>query len=106
MDENNNLIEINKKLLIESQVLQKLLMHLQKRTDVQNIDLMNLSGFCRNCLSRWYSESASENGITLDKDKAKEIIYGMPHSIWKEKYQKETTNEQQSNFNNEELKEN
>ena len=106
MDDNNSLIDINKKLLIESQVLQKLLMHLQKRTDVQNIDLMNLSGFCRNCLSRWYSESASENGITLDKDKAKEIIYGMPHSIWKEKYQKETTNEQQSNFNNEELKEN
>ena len=106
MDENNSLIDTNKKLLIESQVLQKLLMHLQKRTDVQNIDLMNLSGFCRNCLSRWYSESASENGITLDKDKAKEIIYGMPHSIWKEKYQKETTNEQQSNFNNEELKEN
>ena len=106
MDDNNSLIDINKKLLIESQVLQKLLMHLQKRTDVQNIDLMNLSGFCRNCLSRWYSESASENGITLDKDKAKEIIYGMPHSIWKEKYQKEATNEQQSNFNNEELKEN
>ena len=88
MDENNSLIDTNKKLLIESQVLQKLLTHLQKRTDVQNIDLMNLSGFCRNCLSRWYSEAALDNGITLDKDKAKEIVYGMPHSIWKEKYQK------------------
>ena len=106
MEENNSLIDLNKKLLIESQVLQKLLIHLQKRTDVQNIDLMNLSGFCRNCLSRWYSEAASENGLTLNKDKAKEIVYGMPHSIWKEKYQKEATNEQQSNFNNEELKEN
>ena len=106
MEENNRLIDLNKKLLIESQVLQKLLIHLQKRTDVQNIDLMNLSGFCRNCLSRWYSEAASENGITLNKDKVKEIVYGMPHSIWKEKYQKEATSEQQSNFNNEELKEN
>ena len=106
MNKNNSLIDINKKLLIESQVLQKLLIHLQKRTDVQNIDLMNLSGFCRNCLSRWYSESASENGVSLDKDKAKEIIYGMPHSLWKEKYQKDATNEQQSNFDKEELKEN
>ena len=106
MDENNSLIDMNKKLLIESQVLQKLLIHLQKRTDVQNIDLMNLSGFCRNCLSRWYSEAASENGINLDKDKAKEIVYGMSHTIWKEKYQKKSTNEQQSNFKKEELKEN
>ena len=106
MDENNKLIDMNKKLLIESQVLQKLLIHLQKRTDVQNIDLMNLSGFCRNCLSRWYAEAASENGINLEKDKAKEIIYGMPHSTWKEKYQKDATSEQQSNFNKEELKEN
>ena len=106
MEDNNNLIDLNKKLLIESKVLQKLLIHLQKRTDVQNIDLMNLSGFCRNCLSRWYSEAASENGINLDKDKAKEIVYGMPHSIWKEKYQKDSTNEQKSKFNKEELKEN
>ena len=106
MDKNNDLIEINKKLLIESKVLQKLLIHLQKRTDVQNIDLMNLSGFCRNCLSRWYSEAASENGINLDKEKSKEIVYGMPHSIWKEKYQKDATKEQQSNFKKEELKEN
>ena len=106
MNENDSLINVNKKLLIESMVLQKLLIHLQKRTDVQNIDLMNLSGFCRNCLSRWYSEAASENGINLDKDKAKEIIYGMPHSIWKEKYQKDATNEQKSNFNKKELKEN
>ena len=106
MEENNQLADINKKLLIESQVLQKLLIHLQKRTDVQNIDLMNLSGFCRNCLSRWYSEAASANGLNLDKDKAKEIIYGMPHSIWKEKYQKDATSEQYSTFNKEELKDN
>ena len=91
---------------IYAEVLEALIEHLQKRTDVQNIDLMNLSGFCRNCLSRWYSEAASENGINVDKDKAKEIIYGMPHSTWKEKYQKEASNEQQSEFKKEELKEN
>jgi hypothetical protein len=94
MKKNNENDEINKKLLIESQVLQKLLIHLQKRTDVQNIDLMNLSGFCRNCLSRWYSEAASENGVNLNKDKAREIVYGMPHSVWKEKYQKDASEKQ------------
>ena len=106
MKKNNKTDEINKKLLIESQVLQKLLIHLQKRTDVQNIDLMNLSGFCRNCLSRQYSEAASENGINLNKDKAREIVYGMPHSVWKDKYQKDATDEQKNNFIREELKEN
>ena len=105
MDENNSLIDMNKKLLIESQVLQKLLIHLQKRTDVQNIDLMNLSGFCRNCLSRWYSEAASENGVNLNKDKAREIVYGMPHSVWKDKYQKDASEKQKNNFIREELKE-
>ena len=106
MKKNNETDEINKNLLIESQVLQKLLTHLQKRTDVQNIDLMNLSGFCRNCLSRWYSEAASENGVTLNKDKAREIVYGMPHSVWKDKYQKDATEDQKNNFIKEELKEN
>ena len=105
MKKNKKTDEINKKLLIESQVLQKLLIHLQKRTDVQNIDLMNLSGFCRNCLSRWYSEAASENGVNLNKDKAREIVYGMPHSVWKDKHQKDATDEQKNNFIREELKE-
>ena len=106
MKKNKKTDEINKKLLIESQVLQKLLIHLQKRTDVQNIDLMNLSGFCRNCLSRWYVEAATENGVKLDKDKAREIVYGMPHSVWKDKYQKDATEDQKNNFIKEELKEN
>ena len=105
MKKNNENDEINKKLLIESQVLQKLLIHLQKRTDVQNIDLMNLSGFCRNCLSRWYSEAASENGVNLNKDKAREIVYGMPHSVWKDKYQKDASEKQKNNFIKVELKE-
>ena len=88
------------KLKIESEVLNKLLSHLQNRTDVQNIDLMNLSGFCRNCISRWYTEAAQENGIELNKDDAKEIVYGMPHSVWKEKYQTEASEEQKSDFKN------
>ncbi len=87
-----------KKLKIDSDVLKKLISHLQKRTDVQNIDLMNLSGFCRNCLSRWYSESAQENGVELNKDDAKKIVYGMPHSVWKEKYQTEANKDQQIEF--------
>ena len=88
------------KLKIESEVLKKLLNHLQKRTDVQNIDLMNLSGFCRNCLSRWYTEVAQENGVVLDKGDAKEIVYGMPHSVWKEKYQTDANEKQKLEFKN------
>ena len=91
-----------KRLKIESEVLKKLITHLQKRTDVQNIDLMNLSGFCRNCLSRWYSEAANENGVELNKDDAKEIIYGMPHSVWKDKYQTEASKDQKNKFKNRE----
>ena len=88
------------KLKIESEVLKKLLSHLQNRTDVQNIDLMNLSGFCRNCLSRWYSEAAEENGLKIDKDHAREIVYGMPHSVWKEKYQTDANEDQKNKFEN------
>ena len=88
------------KLKIESEVLKKLLSHLQNRTDVQNIDLMNLSGFCRNCLSRWYAEAAQENGVELNKDDAREIVYGMPHSVWKEKYQTKASEKQKSDFKN------
>ena len=91
-----------KRLKIESEVLKKLISHLQKRTDVQNIDLMNLSGFCRNCLSRWYSEAANENGVELNKDDAKEIVYGMPHSVWKDKYQTEASENQKNKFKNKE----
>lgn len=91
-----------KRLKIESEVLKKLISHLQKRTDVQNIDLMNLSGFCRNCLSRWYSEAANENGVELNKDDAREIVYGMPHSVWKDKYQTEASGDKKNKFKNKE----
>jgi hypothetical protein len=77
-----------KKIEIEAAAFRKLVNHLQERNDVQNIDIMNLAGFCRNCLSRWYQESSLELGEEISKDKARELIYGMPHKEWKEKYQK------------------
>ena len=102
MNKIGNEMNNEKRLKIESEVLKKLITHLQKRTDVQNIDLMNLSGFCRNCLSRWYSEAANENGVELNKDDAREIVYGMPHSVWKDKYQTEASEDQKNKFKNEE----
>ena len=83
---------------LEAAAFRRLRDHLRTRTDVQNIDLMNLSGFCRNCLSRWYQEAAADKGIALDKDAAREIVYGMPFADWKEKYQTEATAEQLRNF--------
>ncbi len=88
----------DQKIKVESIVLKKLIGHLQNRTDVQNIDLMNLSGFCRNCLSRWYAEAAEETGFKIDKEQAREIIYGMPHSVWKKKYQTDTDEDQKNKF--------
>lgn len=82
-----------------SEVLETLIIHLQKRTDVQNIDLMNLSGFCRNCLSKWYLSAAKKRNLEIDYDEAREIIYGMPYNEWKEKYQKNPTKEQLKKFN-------
>ena len=86
------------KIKIESGVFRKLVKHLQNRTDVQNIDLMNLSGFCRNCLSRWYSEVAEESGLEIDKEESRKIIYGMPHSVWKKKYQTDADKDQKDKF--------
>ena len=92
--------KINKdnEVLIKAKVLDHLIEHLQKRTDVQNIDLMNLSGFCRNCLSKWYGKYSSELGYDLDYEETRKIIYGMPYSDWKDKFQKEATAEQLQKF--------
>ena len=73
---------------IEASVFRKLVTHLQQNTEVQNIDLMDLAGFCRNCLGKWYKAAAEERGIDIDYDDARKIIYGMPYSEWKDKYQK------------------
>ena len=78
----------NTKKEIQSATLERLIEHLKERKDVQNIDLMNLAGFCRNCLSRWFKEEAEKKGETISDPDAKEHIYGMPYSEWKEKYQK------------------
>ena len=83
---------------LEAAAFRSLVTHLRERTDVQNIDLMNLSGFCRNCLSRWYLEAANKKGIKMDKEGAREIVYGMPFSEWREKYQTEATQEQKAEF--------
>jgi hypothetical protein len=71
----------------EAAAFRRLVAHLRERDDVQNIDLMNLAGFCRNCLARWYSEAAAEHGETIEKDDARELVYGMPYEEWKAKHQ-------------------
>ena len=91
-------IDEGTQLELEAAAFRRLVQHLRERTDVQNIDLMTLSGFCRNCLSRWYMEAAQERGLSLDKEGAREIVYGMPYAEWKEKYQTEATPEQQAAF--------
>ncbi|EED36876.1 deoxycytidine triphosphate deaminase [Luminiphilus syltensis NOR5-1B] len=83
---------------IEAQVFRRLLDHLDSRKDVQNIDLMNLAGFCRNCLSKWYVAAAEEHGQSVTYDDARERVYGMPYEEWKAKYQTEATPEQQAAF--------
>ena len=84
----------DQKTALEAAAFRRLVAHLQERTDVQNIDLMTLSGFCRNCLSRWYLEEAQAQNIDLDKDSARQIIYGMPYEMWKQTYQTPATQAQ------------
>ncbi|MBT3144461.1 DUF1244 domain-containing protein [Neptunomonas phycophila] len=85
---------------LEAAAFRRLVAHLDSRKDVQNIDLMNLAGFCRNCLSKWYKAEAQERGIDMDYEAAREIIYGEPYADWKDKYQQEATAEQLAAFNN------
>ncbi|MBD8556220.1 DUF1244 domain-containing protein [Rhizobium sp. CFBP 8762] len=83
---------------LEAAAFRRLVAHLRERSDVQNIDLMNLAGFCRNCLSRWYQEAAVETGIALTKDDAREIVYGMPYEDWRAQHQTEATEGQKAAF--------
>ncbi len=83
---------------LEAAAFRRLVSHLRERTDVQNIDLMNLAGFCRNCLSNWYADAAEAEGHAMSKDEAREIIYGMPYGEWKEKYQTEASAAQKATF--------
>jgi hypothetical protein len=83
---------------LEAAAFRRLVQHFRERTDVQNIDLMNLAGFCRNCLSKWYAAAAEERGLDIDYDAARELIYGMPYAEWKARYQSKATQEQKKAF--------
>ena len=83
---------------LEAATFRRLVEHLRARTDVQNIDLMNLSGFCRNCLSKWYVAAADERGLKIGYEDAREMVYGMPYAEWKAKYQNEASPEQKAAF--------
>jgi hypothetical protein len=83
---------------LEAAAFRRLVQHFDENKDVQNIDLMNLASFCRNCLSKWYKAAAEDKGIAMDYEEAREIIYGMPYKDWKTKYQTEATAEQQAAF--------
>ncbi|MFK5977610.1 MAG: DUF1244 domain-containing protein [Rhizobiaceae bacterium] len=94
------MVEIDEKTRVELEAaaFRTLVEHLRGRTDVQNIDLMNLGGFCRNCLANWYKDAASKKGIDLDKPEAREIIYGMPYTEWRDKYQTEASSEKLADY--------
>ena len=83
---------------LEAAAFRTLVAHLRERTEVQNIELMNLADFCRNCLSKWYLAAAGERGVTMDYETAREAIYGMPYSEWKQKYQRQATPEQLAQY--------
>ena len=93
------IIEEKERVEIEAATFRRLVDHLDSHKDVQNIDLMNLASFCRNCLSKWYRAAAEERGVEIDYDQAREIVYGMPYAEWKELYQQEATAEQLNAFN-------
>ena len=82
----------------EAAAFRRLVQHLRERTDVQNIDLMNLAGFCRNCLSNWYRDAANAAGVDLDKDQSREIVYGMPYAEWQQKYQLDASDAKKAAF--------
>ena len=88
----------NTKTELEAAAFRRLVEHLQKNTDVQNIDLMILADFCRNCLAKWYMAEAAERGIEMDYEQAREVVYGMPYAEWKDKFQTEATAEQLAAF--------
>jgi uncharacterized protein len=91
-------IDTAKRTELEAAAFRKLVDHLRTRSDVQNIDLMNLAGFCRNCLANWYQEAAGSSGQPLTKDEAREIVYGMPYKDWQEKNQRQATPEQKAAY--------
>jgi len=96
--EENMATDDKTRLELEAAVYRRLVEHLRTRTDVQNIDLMNLAGFCRNCLSNWMKEAADAQGVTMTKEESREMVYGMPYDQWRAKYQKDASPEQKAAF--------
>jgi hypothetical protein len=94
----NSQIDAKTRTELEAAVFRRLVSHLRNRTDVQNIDLMNLAGFCRNCLSNWMKDAADATGLPMTKDESREIVYGMPFEEWRAKHQKEASPEQKAAF--------
>ena len=86
------------RIAFEAAAFRRLVSHLRERTDVQNIDLMNLAGFCRNCLSNWYRDAAEAEGVELSKDESRKIVYGMPYAEWQQKYQREASDAKKAAF--------
>jgi hypothetical protein len=91
-------IDDEARIQLEAAAFRRLVSHLRERTDVQNIDMMNLAGFCRNCLSNWYMDAAGDNGMELSKDEAREIVYGMPYAQWRAQHQTEANAEQRQKY--------
>ena len=91
-------IDQNTRTELEAAVYRRLVEHLRTRTDVQNIDLMNLAGFCRNCLSNWMKDAADAKGVAMSKEQSREIVYGMPYDEWRAKHQKDSSAEQKASF--------
>ena len=94
----NDKVDDKSRIELEAAVYRRLVEHLRGRTDVQNIDLMNLAGFCRNCLSNWMKDAADGKGVTMSKDESREVVYGMPYDEWRKKHQKEATPDQKAGF--------
>ena len=94
-----NRMDEQTRLEMEAAAWRKMVQHFQKRTDVQNIDLMNRAGFCRNCMAKWIMGAAKERGVEMDYDEARKLVYGMPYEEWKKQYQTEATPEQLARFN-------
>lgn len=93
------MVDDTQQIELEAAAFRRLVKHLQQHTEVQNIDLMILADFCRNCLAKWYTAAAEERGLAVDYEQAREIIYGMPYNEWKDKYQQEATTEQLAAYN-------
>ena len=94
----NDKLDDKTRIELEAAVYRRLVEHLRGRSDVQNIDLMNLAGFCRNCLSNWMKDAADEKGVVMSKEASREIVYGMPYDEWRQKHQKEASSSQKAAF--------